>query len=949
MKCVLARGFVGLILVAASAMAAAAKEPSWAELETQFRTLPMEGRRHTGPLFWLHGDESRQQLETELKKVAEGGNGCFTAESRPHVDWLGEGWYRDLAICLETAKRLDLKMWIFDEKWWPSQMIGGKVPAQYATKKLVAEGIDVDGPKAYTADGFSGPRYVAAVAGRLADDGGLLGDSLVDLAPQVRDGKLAWDVPTGKWKVMKFTHEQGPGLGQGRAPSVDGASRDCVDWFIKTVYQPHYDHFKADFGKTIKGFFYDEPETRGDWGTEVPRVLAEWGVDWKRAYAAYKFRLSGDDDVAARYQYMEAFADAWGKTMYGSMAEWCRAHGVVSMGHFMEHGYLYINRDFCAGDMMRLQKYSDMGGIDLVCRQMYPGQRPHDIYQTPKLGSSISHVYGKQNDVTMCEMFGAYGQDITYPQMKWLTDQMQVRGVSYMIPHSFNPRAPYDSDCPPYFYNGGYEPRYALYRVYADYTSRLANLLTGGRHVCPVAVLFSGNTRHVGKALTPEDMTTAVQDAVSDCDWLPLEVLASDAAKFDGRELALHGERYRVLVVPAAEVISYPALAKVKAFFEAGGVVLGYGLLPSKSGTVDKTSADVAAITTTLWGDKPACGTKVCRTNAAGGRTYFLPEKPTTEQMLAVMKDASVPPVVEVLQGDTGGWLHVLHRVKAGRDVYFLTNQNHTGDPRRFSLRFPGAKGTPEVWDAMRNQINSVAARAAEGGVELSLTLEPNESVLVVFADEARKLPARELGTPKSFVAVTPDPAFKPVEDPVPPRVPGKPLTLSPVKSEPFAGLAELPAGIDLASSRVMLEFAMKPAGSVEIVRAVYGPKPRSADEKRNVDVTAEVARRVREGLGIAADNTLCGDTDPAYGVVKSLYVEYRVDGEKKTAMAGQSQSFQPAGMAEEAARITVNGRDAVGFIGRPLRLEITPYLKPGRNTIRIEPFAPSSARLAVY
>ena len=42
-------------------------------------------------------------------KVAEGGNGCFTAESRPHSDWLGPGWYRDLGICLEAAKKHNLQ------------------------------------------------------------------------------------------------------------------------------------------------------------------------------------------------------------------------------------------------------------------------------------------------------------------------------------------------------------------------------------------------------------------------------------------------------------------------------------------------------------------------------------------------------------------------------------------------------------------------------------------------------------------------------------------------------------------------------------------------------------------------------------------------------------------------------------------------------------------------
>ena len=100
----------------------------------------------------------------------------------------------------------------------------------------------------------------------------------------------------------------------------------------------------------------------------------------------------------------------------------------------------------------------------------------------------------------MVEIFGARGQDLTYPEMKWWTDHMQVSGVNFLIPHSFNPRAPKDTDCPPYFYNGGFEPRWPLYRVFADYTSRLSLMLTGGRHVCPVALLFLGQSAHCRQA-----------------------------------------------------------------------------------------------------------------------------------------------------------------------------------------------------------------------------------------------------------------------------------------------------------------------------------------------------------------------------------------------------------------------------------------------------------------
>ena len=338
----------------------------------------------------------------------------------------------------------------------------------------------------------------------------------------------------------------------------------------------------------------------------------------------------------------------------------------------------------------------------------------------------------------MVEIFGARGQDLTYPEMKWWTDHMQVSGVNFLIPHSFNPRSPYDTDCPPYFYNGGFEPRWPLYRVFADYTSRLSLMLTGGRHVCPVALLFGGNTLRVGKAVTPEDMTTALQDAQFDCDWLPFEVFESKAS-LGGKELKLHGERYRVLVVPPVEVIPYATLAKAKEFFDAGGVVVGYGFLPSKSATLGKTSADIAALRRAIWGDDAKPGLTACKTNAAGGRSYLLSQTPTPEEVTQALADAGVHPTLEVLEGKTDGWLHVLHRVKAGRDVFFVANQNHQGAARTFKFRATAA-GEPEFWDAMRNEITAIPfQRIGDRQVEFSLTLEPLETRAVgVPADEDR-------------------------------------------------------------------------------------------------------------------------------------------------------------------------------------------------------------------
>lgn len=862
----LGSGFWTTAMIMCSLIAVEGEE-SFRSLERQFHQLPMETRRWTGPLFWLHGDESRERLEMYAEKVAEGGNGAFTTESRPHNDWLGPGWWRDLDICLAAAKKHHLKLWIFDEKWWPSQGVGGNVPPRYAAKQLVATAIETNGPVTFKVDHYAGEDFIAAVAGRVTPENTIDAESLVDLESFIQKGNLTWPAPSGRWRIMKFTHKTAPGLGQGggKELSVDGLSQDCVNWYLQTVYQPHYDRYKADFGRTIAGFFYDEPETRGDWGTALNSVLAERQVDWKKAYVAYKFQLAGEAQTSARYQYLDARAEAWGRTMYGGITRWCEQRGVKSIGHFMEHANMYMLQDFCGGDLMRLQKYSSMGGIDAVFAQFKPGQRAaYDppCWQTPKLGSSITHAYGKPNDVTMVEIFGARGQDLSYPEMKWWADAMHAAGVNFLIPHSFNPRAPYDTDCPPYFYNGGFEPRWPLYRVFADYTSRLNLMLTGGRHVAPVALLFQGQSAHVGRSLPPDQMSEALQDALYDCDWLPYEVFEHDAS-IARKTVNLRQESYKILVVPAVEAIPYPTLNKAKEFFDAGGVVVGHGFLPTQSATPGKTSADISRLRDAVWG-APKPGLTVCKTSSAGGRSFFLPEKPTPEQLQQVLAgEAQIRPTLEVIEGRTDHWLHVLHRVKAGRDIFFVANQNHIGEPRRFRFRIT-AQGTPECWDPMRNEITAIPCTRQGGQVELALTMQPNESMLLVFQSKKRSLPLRAepgTGAPSSSITitrVTNPPAPEPkLEDR------GRKTTLSPVKADPFAGRFDFPSNLSRPKNRIVLEL----------------------------------------------DNLA----------------------------------------PEMAARVTINDHFAGGLISQPLRLDVTAFMKPGANTIRIEPFAPRSARLVVY
>ncbi len=724
------------------------------KLRNQFTQMPMEARRLNTPYFWLHGTESKERLEQFIDIITEGHNGGFCAESRPHNDWMGPGWFRDLDICLQAAKKNDLIMWILDERWWPSQTVGGKVPKEYAAKLLDAEATIIDGPKKLNLEGCDGKNFVAVLAGKVISDG-IDGDSLTDLSSKIKNGVLKWDAPTGKWQIMKFTWKLAKGSTQTNEPIVDGASQNCVDWYLKTVYQPHYDKFKKDFGKTIVGFFYDEPETQGDWGTEMGKMFAERKIDWKKAFVAWKFKLAGEEQIAAKYAYLDTLFETWGRTMYGSITKWCEKRKTESIGHFMEHIYqgnmLYLDHGLGAGNIMQVQKYSSMGGVDLVCKQVLTGQRSPD-YQLAKIGSSISHVYNKRQHIAMCEIFGGYNQDLEYMEMKWLTDHHQVRGINFMITHSFNPKAPNDTDYPPYFYNDDQEPRWPLYRVWADYSNRLSLMLTGGKHVCPVAFLFCGNSKYTGKAILPDAMTTVLQDALFDCDWMAYDAF-EDKAVIKGKELKLYDERYKILLVPPVEVIPYSTMLKIKKYFDAGGTVVSYAFLPSKSATIGKNSNDIQELRDSIW---QSCEPKLAvnKTNKAGGRSYLLPENITSQQLAKVLcKDAEIIPTLQVVESSSSQpsnvdyqWLHVLHRVKEGCDVFLICNQYTDGGIRNFKFKAI-AKGIPQHWDPMRNEITRIPyKRLSDNEVEFKLAMSPYESAMIVFDKDEKattKLPEK--------------------------------------------------------------------------------------------------------------------------------------------------------------------------------------------------------------
>ena len=72
-------------------------------------TLAGRAPSYLTPLLWLHG-EVETLLREEVAQMHENGIGSFVVESRPHPDFLGPGWWHDVDILLDEAKKRGMEL-----------------------------------------------------------------------------------------------------------------------------------------------------------------------------------------------------------------------------------------------------------------------------------------------------------------------------------------------------------------------------------------------------------------------------------------------------------------------------------------------------------------------------------------------------------------------------------------------------------------------------------------------------------------------------------------------------------------------------------------------------------------------------------------------------------------------------------------------------------------------
>ncbi|SNT46321.1 hypothetical protein SAMN05216276_104633 [Streptosporangium subroseum] len=236
------------------------------------------------------------------------------------------------------------------------------------------------------------------------------------------------------------------------------------------------------FGSVIVGSFQDELPSMPTWSaTFAEEFLARRG---------YPFSQDGGPAVWRDYQ--RTRAELAEEAFFRPLSEWHAEHGLLNgcdqqdparAGHPVEGVELYA-------DYTRTHRWFSAPGSD--------------HHGDARVHSSLAHLYGRPR--TWIEAFHSSGWGGTLEEtFDWLLPWLRA-GANLYNPHAvyYTTRAGWWEWAPPS--TDWRQPYWRHHRVFADAVTRLCAVLSLGRHLCDVAVLFPTATAQTGSGDSGRDV-----------------------------------------------------------------------------------------------------------------------------------------------------------------------------------------------------------------------------------------------------------------------------------------------------------------------------------------------------------------------------------------------------------------------------------------------------------
>ena len=458
---------------------------------------------------------------------------------------------------------------------------------------------------------------------------------VIDLRPFTKDGRLIWQVPQGNWVVREYFAPTEP-----HCRRTNYLSYEISYTYIRTVFGLFAEVFAPFMGNTLTTLAYAEIGFHGmnrrDWDESFNKIfIGRYGFDPAPYYPAL-FGYMGKDTIHYRAMMMTVRASMLEQGVLRALKDFSTVSGLALFGALTEPKLTACS--FTVGDAMLASIHSPTALFDKAC-----------LYGTNSVKIMAGTAYGFDLPRVGCEFFRDYKETDCISLYK---DAMNAfaRGVNdaaFHLPEALTQNS-----------------------EFCDFTTRVQEMLRGGKHVADIAMLYPIYDLHSRVTLYdsptesfeyPETATSTnymtLINAISFYAGHDLTVLhptvMTERCRTEGGVLYLDNrinrEQFRIVVLPAAEMISLANLRLLKKFYDEGGKILATGILPRMAFEYDEkgeNDAEVCRLTREIFG-KEATDKRVMRRychnkNEAGGEAIFLYFNATAVTGIHMVKSSTV-------------------------------------------------------------------------------------------------------------------------------------------------------------------------------------------------------------------------------------------------------------------------------------------------------------------
>ena len=358
--------------------------PSVSEAAANFKSPPHEYGAIQPFASWNGADpaEVKARMSRDFDRLAA--NGVFIVNLSPGRRAPGEGKYlspehmdifKSHAVA-EAAKR-NMRLWIQDESDYPSGFAGGYITERYpqlGMQDIVAD-IQVKVAPGQTLTMPVPPDTLAIWA--TETDANQQIKQVISI-PVPADLQLKYLVPAEgttpnepryNWQIQFLRHVylSSPTRNFNRADGtrakdatytiIDYLDPKATDAYLHTVHETYFGAVGDQFGKTVLGFFGDEPDYSSGipW---TPRLLEEFkarkGYDLAPYLPSWFDRKPIAGSELARADYYDVWSAIFKDSFFGRQADWAKAHNVEYLVH-LNHEETMLSLERSEGRLLSRQ------------------------------------------------------------------------------------------------------------------------------------------------------------------------------------------------------------------------------------------------------------------------------------------------------------------------------------------------------------------------------------------------------------------------------------------------------------------------------------------------------------------------------------------------------------------------------------------------------------------